>query len=276
MKHDLKMKKRNQTQRKRNKSKWKSRSKSRRRMHGGEPEPIITFSTSNGRNYKIAKDPMVLLHVLTNMNDESFKAGIGVQGHVKYEIEISNYKPIIDKTRDVMDFSHELFGMYFLYGQNSSTPPYPEYGLFYLLKRIQLLAVLYKIKTMPNTKFPTLDVSLPINKDSILPAGYDRVPHGYLFQCTKDTTDSNFDEFIKFVQQMNKINELPLPLTQDNINELEIPSFLKLTRMSNSPKIKIFDEIPIVTGWQQTKMNELDGGRRRTNRTFNKIRRVCH
>jgi hypothetical protein len=257
------LKKSNKTQRKRNKSKCKSRSKSRRRMRGGEPEPIITFSTSNGRNYKIAKDPMALLHVLTNMNDESFRAGIGVHGHVRYEIEISNYKPIIDKTRDVMDFSHELFGMYFLYGQNAGTPRYPEYGLFYLLKRIQLLAVLYKIKTMPNTKFPTLDVSLPINKDSILPAGYDEFPHGYFFACTKDTNDDAFAQFTEFVQQMNN---LPLPLTQENINELKIPTFLTLTRMKN-PNIK-------TSGWQQTDMNSLDGGRRRTNRTFNKFRRV--
>lgn len=261
MKSGLKMKKRNQTQRKKN----KKMNKSRRRMHGGEPEPIITFSTSNGRNYKIAKDPMALLHVLTNMNDESFRAGIGVHGHVRYEIEISNYEPIIDKTRDVMDFSHELFGMYFLYGQNAGTPPYPEYGLFYLLKRIQLLAVLYKIKTMPNTKFPTLNVSLPINKDSILPAGYDEFPHGYFFACTKDTNDDAFAQFTEFVQQMNN---LPLPLTQENINELKIPTFLKLTRMNN-PTIK-------TSGWQQTDMNSLDGGRRRTNRTFNKIRRVRH
>lgn len=269
MKHDLK--KSNKTQRKRNKSKCKSRSKSLRRMRGGEPDEyefnssksIITFSTSNGRNYKIAKDPMALLHVLTNMNDESFKAGIGVQGHVRYEIEISNYNPIIDKTRDVMDFSHELFGMYFLYGQNSSTPPYPEYGLFYLLKRIQLLAVLYKIKTMPNTKFPTLDVSLPINEGSMLPDDYAANPHGYLFACTKDTNDDAFSQFADFVQQMNN---LPLHLTQENIDELKIPTFLKLTRMYN-PKIK-------TSGWQQTDMNSLDGGRRRTNRTFNKFRRV--
>lgn len=269
MKHDLK--KSNKTQRKRNKSKCKSRSKSLRRMRGGEPDEyefnssksIITFSTSNGRNYKIAKDPMALLHVLTNMNDESFKAGIGVQGHVRYEIEISNYNPIIDKTRDVMDFSHELFGMYFLYGQNSSTPPYPEYGLFYLLKRIQLLAVLYKIKTMPNTKFPTLDVSLPINEGSMLPNDYAANPHGYLFACTKDTNDDAFAQFAEFVQQMNN---LPLHLTQENIDELKIPTFLKLTRMYN-PKIK-------TSGWQQTDMNSLDGGRRQTNRTFNKFRRV--
>lgn len=272
MKHDLK--KSNKTQRKRN----KKMNKSRRRMHGGEPDEfefnssksIMTFSISSGHNYIIAKNPMALLHVLTNMNDESFKAGIGVQGHVRYEIEISNYKPIIDKTRDVMDFSDELFGMYFLYGQNSSTPPYPEYGLFYLLKRIQLLAVLYKIKTMPNTKFPTLDVSLPINEGSMLPNDYAANPHGYLFACTKDTTDDAFAQFIKFVQQMNN---LPLHLTQDNIDKLEIPSFLKLTRMKN-PNIKTFDEMPIVTGWQQTDMNSLDGGRKRTNRTFNKFRRV--
>jgi hypothetical protein len=116
---------------------------------------------------------------------------------------------------------------------------------------------------MPNTKFPTLDVSLPINKDSILPAGYDEFPHGYFFACTKDTNDDAFAQFTEFVQQMNN---LPLPLTQENINELKIPTFLTLTRMKN-PNIK-------TSGWQQTDMNSLDGGRRRTNRTFNKFRRV--
>ncbi len=269
MKHNLK--KSNKTQRKRNKSKYKSRSKSFRRMRGGEPDEyefnssksIITFSTSNGHNYRIAKNPMALINKLNKINDASFKAGIGDQSHVRYEIEISNYKPIIENTNHVMDFSHELFGMYFLYGQNSSTPPYPEYGLFYLLKRIQLLAVLYKIKTMPNTKFPTLDVSLPINKDSMLPNDYAANPHGYLFACTKDTNDDAFAQFAEFVQQMNN---LPLHLTQENIDELKIPTFLKLTRMYN-PKIK-------TSGWQQTDMNSLDGGRRRTNRTFNKFRRV--
>lgn len=251
-----------------------SRSKSRRRMHGGfnNSKSIMTFSTSSGHNYIIAKNPMALLHALANINNKSFRDGIGVPGHVRYDIKISNYERIISKTKHMMEFSDDQFGMFFLYGQNSGTPPYPHYGLFYILNRIQLLAVLYKIKTMPNTKFPTLDVSLPINNNSNLPAGYDRVPHGYLFQCTKDTTDSNFDEFINFVQQMNKINELSLPLNEDAIAELTIPSFLKLTRMSNNPNIKTFDEIPIVTGWQQTNMEELDGGRRRTKRTCNKIK----
>jgi hypothetical protein len=262
------LKKSNKTQRKKNKSKCKSRSKLRRRMRGGEPNEInsstsiITFSTSNGHNYKIAKNPMALINKLNEINDASFKAGIGVHGHVRYEIEIDNYKPIIDKTRDVRDVRNELFGMYFLYGQNSGTPPYPEYGLFYLLKRIQLLAVLYKIKTT-NAKFSTLDVSLPINKDSILPPGYDQFPHGYFFACTKDTNDDAFAQFTKFVQQMNNL-PLHLPLTQANIDELEIPSFLKMMRMQNA---KIFTPL-------QTDMNSLDGGRRRTNRTFNKFRRV--
>jgi hypothetical protein len=258
MKHGLK--KSNKTQRNRNKKMNNSRSKSRRRMHGGfnSSTSIITFSTSIGHEYIIAKNSKALLKEL-----------------VKRKKILSDviYDRIIINTEYVMDLSDDLFGMYYLYGQNSTgSPLYPQYGLFYVLNRIQLLAVLYKIKTMPDTKFPTLDVSLPINKDSILPNGYDRVPHGYLFQCTKDTTDSNFDEFIKFVQQMNKINELPLPLNEDAIAELTIPSFLKLTRMSNNPNIKTFDEIPIVTGWQQTNMNELDGGRRRTNRTCNKIK----
>ena len=268
------LKKSNKTQRKRNKKMNNSRSKSRRRMRGGTPDgfnsskSIITFSTSSGHNYIIAKNHKALLKELVKLNDKSFRDGIGDLQHVRTDINFMIYERIISKTEHVMDLSDELFGMFFLYGQNSSTPPYPQYGLFYLLNRIQLLAVLYKIKTMPNTKFPTLDVSLPINKDSKLPNGYNTLPHGYLFECTKDTMDTNFDEFINFVQQLNKINELPLHLTQENIDELTIPSFLKLTRMQNA---KIVTETPRTL---QTDMNELDGGRRRTNRTFNKIRRV--
>lgn len=236
-------------------------------MHGGEPDEfefnssksIITFSTSNGHDYRIAKNPMALINKLNKINNATFKAGIGKQ------INISNYDPIIENTNHVRDFSDELFGMYFLYGQYTGTPPYQKYGLFYLLKRIQLLAVLYKIKTMPNTKFPTLDVSLPINEGSMLPNDYAANPHGYLFACTKDTNDDAFAQFAEFVQQMNN---LPLHLTQDNIDELEIPSFLILTRMHNA---KIVTETPRTL---QTDMNSLDGGRRRTNRTFDKFRRV--
>jgi hypothetical protein len=253
------LKKSNKTQRKRN----NKMNKSRRRMRGGEPNEInsstsiITFSTSNGHDYRIAKNPMALINKLNKINDATLKAGIGKQ------INIRNYDPIIENTKHMRDVRNELFGMYFLYSQSSSTPPYSEYGLFYLLKRIQLLAVLYKIKTMPNTKFSTLDVSLPINEDSKLPAGYDKFPHGYLFVCTKDTNDDAFAQFAEFVQQMNNL-PLHLPLIQSNIDELEIPSFLTMIRMQNA---KIFTPL-------QTDMNSLDGGRRRTNRTFNKFRRV--
>ena len=232
-------------------------------MRGGEPNEInsstsiITFSTSNGHDYRIAKNPMALINKLNKINDATFNAGIGKQ------INISNYDPIIENTNHVRDVRNELFGMYFLYGQYAGTPPYQKYGLFYLLKRIQLLAVLYKIKTMPNTKFPTLDVSLPINEGSMLPNDYAANPHGYLFACTKDTNDDAFAQFAEFVQQMNNL-PLHLPLIQSNIDELEIPSFLTMIRMQNS---KIFTPL-------QTDMNSLDGGRRRTNRTFNKFRRV--
>jgi hypothetical protein len=256
MKHGLK--KSNKTQRNRNKKMNNSRSKSRRRMHGGfnSSTSIITFSTSSGHEYIIAKNSKALLKEL----DKRKK----ILSDVIYDRIISN-------TEYVMDLSDDLFGMYYLYGQNSTgSPLYPQYGLFYVLNRIQLLAVLYKIKTMPDTKFPTLDVSLPINKDSILPNGYNMVTvqHGYLFNCTEKTSDDDFNDFIKFVQQMNKINELPLPLNEDAIAKLTIPSFLKLTRMQNA---KIVTETPRTL---QTNMNELDGGRRRTNRTCNKIRRV--
>jgi len=233
-----------------------SRSKSRRRMHGGfnSSTSIITFSTSSGHEYIIAKNSKALLKELVKR---------------KKILSDAIYDRIISNTEYVMDLSDDLFGMYYLYGQNSyGSPLYPQYGLFYVLNRIQLLAVLYKIKTMPDTKFPTLDVSLPINKDSILPNGYNMVTvqHGYLFNCTEKTSDDDFNDFIKFVQQMNKINELPLPLNEDDIAELTIPSFLKLTRMQNA---KIVTETPRTL---QTNMNELDGGRRRTNRTCNKIK----
>jgi hypothetical protein len=265
MKHGLK--KSNKTQRKRNKKMNKSRSKTIRRMRGGTPDgfnsskSIITFSTSGGHDYILAKNPKALLKELDKLNEKSFRDGIGDLRHVRRNIQTDKYERIIGKTEHVMDLSDELFGMFFVYRQNSNSPPsppYPQYGLFYLLNRIQLLAVLYKIKTMPDTKFPTLDVSLPINKDSILPNGYNTVPHGYLFQCTEDTSDINFDEFIKFVQQMNELNQddLHLPLNEDAIAALTMPSFLKLTRMQNA---KIVTETPSTL---QTKMDELDGGRR--------------
>lgn len=286
MKNKTQRKSQNKMQRTKYKSKCKPRRITRVRMRGGKydvntcfefpassyefnnSKSMITFSTENGYSYTIAKNPMVLLSVLQTIQKTYDKIGNGIV------IDRMRYKPIIDNAKPVMDFSDESSGMFFLYGKNSQNATNlkygQQYGLFYLLNRIQLLAVLYKIKTMPNTKFPTLGVSLPINQDSRLPSDYNDYPHGYFFEFTRDTTDDDFATFVAFVKLMNNMNELTLPLTEDAIATLELPPFLKLTRMKN-PMILTFAELPNVTDTNdivpsQTDMESLDGGRRRLRR----------
>ena len=229
---------------------------------------MITFSTGTGYSCTIAKNPMVLLSVLQKIQ----KTYIANKDRIT--IDRMKYKPMIDNAKPVMDFSDESSGMFFLYGKNSQNATNliygQQYGLFYLLNRIQLLAVLYKIKTMPNTKFPTLGVSLPINQDSRLPSDYNDYPHGCFFEFTRDTTDDEFATFVAFVKLMNSINQLSLPLAEDAIATLELPPFLKLTRMKN-PMISTFAELPNVIDTNdivpsQTDMESLDGGRRRLRR----------
>jgi hypothetical protein len=233
---------------------------------------MITFSTENGYSYTIAKNPMVLLSVLQKIQ-KTYNANANDD---RITIDRMRYKPIIDNAKPVMDFSDESSGMFFLYGKNSQNATNltygQQYGLFYLLNRIQLLAVLYKIKTMPNTRFSTLEVSLPINQDSRLPLDYNNYPHGYFFECSKDTKDefATFVAFVKLMNNMNNMNELTLPLTEDAIATLELPPFLKLTRMKN-PMILTFAELPNVIDTNdivpsQTDMESLDGGRRRLRR----------
>ena len=283
MKNKTQRKSQNKVQRTKCKSKCKSKSRSLRHMHGGKydtntcfefpassPEfnnskSMITFSTGDGYSYTIAKNPMMLLSVLRNIQ----KKYIANKDHIT--IDRMKYKPMIDNAKPVMDFSDESSGMFFLYGKNSQNATSliygQQYGLFYLLNRIQLLAVLYKIKTMPNTRFPKLEVSLPINQESRLPSDYNDYPHGYFFEFTRDTTDDKFATFVAFVKLMNNMNELTLPLAEDAIATLELPPFLKLTRMKNS-RIETFDELPNVIDTNdivpfQTDMESLDGGRRR-------------
>lgn len=173
---------------------------------------IIHFKTSNGIKCAIAKNPNLFASVSQNM----------------FQI----YKQMVDRVpKDMMDFSDEPSGMFFLYGQDVHGKKI--YGLFYLLNRVQLLAVLLNIKkNIP--RFNDLQVSLPMDANSMLPGDYNKYPHGYYYNLY---TPVNFESVIAFVNRMKQISDTDVTdVTDEMINELEIPTCLEMWRMFN-PKI---------------------------------------
>lgn len=197
---------------------------------------IIHFTTSNGIKYAIAKDPNLFASVSKDM--------------------FAKYKPMVDGVpNDMMDFSDEHSGMFFLHGQDMLKQK--TYGLFYLLNRIQLLAVLLNIKKN-KPRFNQLQVSLPMDANSKLPDDYNKSPHGYYYKW--DGNPENLESFHTFVKMMKQISDTDVTdVTDKMIDELKIPTFLEMLRMVN-PKIITMEFPTASTGL--TKMNELDGGQK--------------
>ncbi len=198
-------------------------------------DSIINFTTTDGIKYAITKDPNLFASINKTMFDK--------------------YKKILDgMPKDMIDLSDESSGMFFLYGVN--TLGQTSYGLFYLLNRIQLMAVLLSIKKN-NERFKQLEVSLPIDDTSRLPDDYNKLPHGYYYKW--DDNSDNLKTFHDFINMLKRISQPDIELTDEMIDELKIPTFLVMLRMQN-PKI-ITMKLPTAS-IGTTKMDEIDGGRK--------------
>lgn len=209
---------------------------------------IITFETISGERYNISKNPNKLLE----MRDPPDRLRI-----------------IIDKVKiNVVDMTNQLAGMFFLYGRDKVIGTgmgvkHHYCGLFYLLNRIELLAILLKLKKNP--RFSSIDVRFPIDENSRLPGDYNKFPHGYFYNW--DHKDENLSSFFAFLENMKQVETKLLMSMSDEtdetlrlefepsaavgevsqkqeqiIDELEIPPpFLKMLRMQKS---KITPEEP--------------------------------
>jgi hypothetical protein len=206
---------------------------------------IITFKTFSGETYNISKNPNKLLE-------------IGASPDILTKlIESVRMKTNIDNNMK----TNRLSGMFFLYGTDDLIGTHARvkhhyYGLFYLLDRIELLAVLLNLKKNP--RFSTIDVHFPINESSRLPGDYNKYPHGYLYRW--DYNDNNLSLFIDFLENIRQVEtKLLMPVEQVEttllellpsstalgeddvlkkqqqiIEELKIPHFLTMLRMQKS------------------------------------------
>ena len=213
---------------------------------------IITFETISGERYNISKNPNKLLE----MRDPP---------------PLDRLRIIIDKVKiNVVDMTNQLAGMFFLYGRDQVIGTgmgvkHHYCGLFYLLNRIELLAILLKLKKNP--RFSSIDVHFPIDEKSRLPGDYNKYPHGYFYNW--DHKDENLSSFFAFLENMKQVEtKLLMSMSAETdetlrlefepsevrgeeyvskkqeqiIDELEIPPpFLKMLRMQKS---KITPEEP--------------------------------
>jgi hypothetical protein len=191
---------------------------------------IITFE-STGVIYHIGKNPNAMLQICapdarSALNQIATK--VGETTHVKK--------------------NNTLSGVFYLYGTDQVTKKVSAYktihlnyyGLFHLLNRVQLLAVLLKLKSIP--RFSSIEVHLPITERSTLPGDYNAFPHGYFYQW--DNNHDNLLSFITFSQHIrrietNLVESFQMPVEnivnaqQQIIAGLEIPPFLQMLRMRN-------------------------------------------
>jgi hypothetical protein len=205
---------------------------------------IIKFKTFSGEVYNISKNPNQLLEI-----------GASPDILIKL-IESVRMKTNIDNMK-----TNKLSGMFFLYGTDELIGrhvgvKHHYYGLFYLLDRIELLAVLLNLKKIP--RFSTIDVHFPINESSRLPGDYNKFPHGYFYRW--DHNDNNLSLFIDFLENIRQVEtKLLIPVEpvettllellpsniigeddvlkkqqQQLIEELKIPPFLTMLKMRNS------------------------------------------
>ena len=205
---------------------------------------IITFKTFSGETYNISKNPNKLLEI--GASPEILRKLIE---SVRMKTNIANMT------------TNRLSGMFFLYGTDeligrSVGVKHHYYGLFYLLNRIELLAVLLNLKRIP--RFSTVDVHFPINESSRLPGDYNKFPHGYFYRW--DHNDNNLSLFIDFLENIRQVETkllmpvepvettllevLPSIVEEDDddvlkkqqqiIEELKIPPFLTMLKMRNS------------------------------------------
>ena len=205
---------------------------------------IITFKTFSGETYNISKNPNKLLEI--GASPEILRKLIE---SVRMKTNIANMT------------TNRLSGMFFLYGTDeligrSVGVKHHYYGLFYLLNRIELLAVLLNLKRIP--RFSTVDVHFPINESSRLPGDYNKFPHGYFYRW--DHNDNNLSLFIDFLENIRQVEtKLLIPVEpvettllellpsniigeddvlkkqqQQLIEELKIPPFLTMLKMRNS------------------------------------------
>ena len=203
---------------------------------------IITFKTFSGETYNISKNPNKLLEIGASP-----------------DILIKLIESVRMKTNIANMITNILSGMFFLYGTDqfigrSVGVKHDYYGLFYLLNRIELLAVLLNLKRIPI--FSTIDVHFPINESSRLPGDYNKFPHGYFYRW--DHNDNNLSLFIDFLENIRQVETkllmpvepvettllelLPSIVEEDDvlkkqqqiIEELKIPPFLTMLKMRNS------------------------------------------
>jgi hypothetical protein len=222
---------------------------------------IITFETMSGEKYNISKNPNKLLEICNSPD---------------------RLLIITDKVKiNVADMTNQLSGMFFLYGTDkligtSVGVKRVFYGLFYLLNRIELLAILLKLKKNP--RFSSIDVRFPIDENSRLPGDYNTFPHGYFYNWDQDHTNEKLSSFFAFLENIKQVEtKLLMPMSaetdetlrlefepsaavgevsqkqQQIIDELEIPPpFFKMLRMKFS---KITPDEPEEEGEEETPEN---------------------
>ena len=210
----------------------------------------IKFETISGATYNISKNPNELLKLCPPRNWKGYESESEtilrkMIQRVRMKINIANY------------INNTLSGMFFLYGIDEVSYGRPRYyGLFYLLTRIELLAVLLQSKKNPKFQDNFKDVNFPINDSSILPGDYNNYPWGYLYLF--DRTDRNHDQillsFINFSEKLGQVKtkllefapsaapseELQIQQQQEIIGEIELPTSSSIKLMRMLPKIEIY------------------------------------
>lgn len=203
---------------------------------------IIKFRSVGAPTYYISKNPDKLLKI--------------PDPHPTFKPMLS---ALIEKVEHmkIIDVTLRLSGMFFLYGIDEVSYGRPRYyGLFYLLTRIELLAVLLQSKKNPKFQDNFKDVNFPINDSSILPGDYNNYPWGYLYLF--DRTDRNHDQillsFINFSEKLGQVKtkllefapsaapseELQIQQQQEIIGEIELPTSSSIKLMRMLPKIEIY------------------------------------
>jgi hypothetical protein len=209
---------------------------------------IIKFETFSGETYNISKNPNKLLEICDSSDD------------------IVILEKITDEVKtNIADITDQLSGMFFLYGTDryigkSVGVKRHYYGLFYLLNRIELLAVLLKLKKTP--RFSSIDVHFPIDENSRLPGDYNKFPHGYFYSWDQGHTNEKLSSFFAFMEKIKQVETellMSTPVETDEIallelvpsasavpgehvsknqekliDGLEIPSFIRMLRMEKS------------------------------------------
>jgi len=194
---------------------------------------IIKFETFSGETYNISKNPNKLLEIC----DSS---------------DIVILEKITDEVKtNIADITDQLSGMFFLYGTDryigkSVGVKRHYYGLFYLLNRIELLAVLLKLKKTP--RFSSIDVHFPIDENSRLPGDYNKFPHGYFYSWDQGHSNEKLSSFFAFLEKIKQVETellMPMPVETDEIALLElVPSAVRGEHVSKNQE-KIIDGLEI-------------------------------